>query len=333
MSASVRRPHDKLFRTVFSDPDEAESFLRAYLPPTETERLAWETLTLVETSFVDETMAESESDLLYTVQVRETEQPVHLYILFEHQSSPDKWMRFRLLKYMCRIWDESFKAESVQQELIPILPLVFYQGKTSWNHSTEFTDLFPESERGHSFLPRFAHHLVDQSEASPEQIQGAQKARIAQLLLMAAFQKFVQKALTQVAQLMAQVEQTGGIDYAKVFVFYLAATQERRTVQEFVEMINRHAERLGGDMLTYADELLQEGEIKGKQEGLLEGQIKGEIKGKIETIEELLNVGVDWTLITTATGMDPARFEALKQQLAQLAGESQALNGPSRKSM
>ena len=86
-------------------------------------------------------------------------------------------------------------------------------------------------------------------------------------------------------------------------------------------------------MLTYADELLQE----GKQEGLLEGKkvglLEGEIKGKIETIEDLLNVGVDWTLITTATGMDPARFEALKQQLAQLAGESQALNGPSRKSM
>ena len=117
MSASVQRPHDKLFRTVFSDPIEAESFLRAYLPPTETERLAWDTLTLVETSFVDEAMVESESDLLYTVQVRETEQPVHLYILFEHQSSPDRWMRFRLLKYMCRIWDESFKAESDQKDV------------------------------------------------------------------------------------------------------------------------------------------------------------------------------------------------------------------------
>ncbi len=177
-------------------------------------------------------------------------------------------------------------------------------------------------------MPRFAHHLIDQSGAAPEQIQGAQKARIAQLLMMAAFQKFVQKALTQAAQLMAQVEQTGGIDYAKVFVLYLAATQERRTVQEFVETINRHAEKIGGDMLTYADELLQEGEAAERQRDQ-----EGEIKGKIETIEDLLNVGVDWSLITTATGMDPIRFEALKKQLAQLAGESQALNGPSRKSM
>ncbi len=287
-----------------------------------TERLAWETLALVETSFVDEAMAESESDLLYTVQVKESGQPVHLYILFEHQSSPDKWMRFRLLKYMCRIWDESFKAEQVQQELIPILPVVFYQGKTSWHYSTEFADLFPESERDHDFLPRFAHHLVDQSGASPDQIQGAQKARIAQLLLMAAFQKFVQKALAQAAQLIAQVERTGGIDYVKVFVIYLAATQERQTVQEFAETVNRYTENRGGDILTYAEELIQE----GKQEGLLEGEIKGEIKGeirgeikgKIEMIEDLLNVGVDWGVIAAATGIDSVQFQALKERLVQL---------------
>ncbi|MBP7964208.1 MAG: Rpn family recombination-promoting nuclease/putative transposase [Caldilineaceae bacterium] len=315
MSESVQRPHDKLFRTVFSDPDEAESFLRAYLPSSVTERLAWETLALVETSFVDESMAESESDLLYTVRVKESGQPVHLYILFEHQSKPDRWMRFRLLKYMCRIWDESFKAEQVQQELIPILPLVFYQGKARWNYSIEFADLFPESERDHDFLPRFTHHLIDQSGASPDQIQGAQKARIAQLLLMAAFQKFVQKALAQAAQLIAQVERTGGIDYVKVFVIYLAATQERQTVQSFAEAINRYTENRGGEMLTYAEELLQEGEIKGKQEGLQEG----EIKGKIEMIESLLSVGGDWGLITRATGIDPIRFQALKEQLAQLA--------------
>ncbi len=319
MSVSVQRPHDKLFRTVFSDPEEAESFLRAYLPSSVTERLAWKTLALVETSFVDEAMAESESDLLYTVQVKESGQPVNLYVLFEHQSKPDKWMRFRLLKYMCRIWDESFKAEPDQQELIPILPVVFYQGQTSWRYSTEFADLFPKSERDHDFLPRFTHQLIDQSDASPEQIRGAQKARIAQLLMMAAYRKPVRELLEMAGRLMAQLEQTGGIDYARVFVIYVLATQERRTVQEFAETIQRHAAKLGGDMLTYAEELLQEGELRGKQEGKQEGLLEGEIKGKIEMIESLLNVGVDWGLITKATGIDPIQFQALKEQLAHLA--------------
>ena len=145
MSAGVRRPHDKLFRSVFADPQEAGSFLRRHLPPALVSRLDWSTLALMETSFVDEALQESESDLLYTVQMNETAQPVYLYLLFEHQSTPDKWIRFRLLKYMCRIWDESFKEYPDQAELRPIIPLVFYQGARSWHYSTEFADLFPES--------------------------------------------------------------------------------------------------------------------------------------------------------------------------------------------
>ncbi len=159
MNAGTQRPHDKLFRAVFADPHEAESFLRVHLPPALVQRLDWTSLALVETSFVDAALEESESDLLYTVQVQETAQAAHLYLLFEHQSSPDKWMRFRLLKYMCRIWDESFKEHPEQAVLRPIVPLVFYQGESRWRYSIEFADLFPVTERGQDFVPRFTHGL------------------------------------------------------------------------------------------------------------------------------------------------------------------------------
>ena len=143
MSTAVPKPHDKLFRAVFGDTREAESFLCAYLPVALAERLEWPTLSLVETSFVDEALRESESDLLYSIQVAESAHPALLYLLFEHQSKPDPWMRFRLLKYMCRIWDESFKESPAQSELRPIIPVVFYQGESGWHYSTEFADLFP----------------------------------------------------------------------------------------------------------------------------------------------------------------------------------------------
>ncbi len=128
MNDAIQHPHDKLFRTVFSDTEEAALFLREQLPADIANRVEWSTLTLVETSFVDESMRDSESDLLYTVQMKGSGVLVFLYLLFEHQSKPDRWMRFRLLKYMCRIWDESFKQNPEQTELPLILPVVFYQG-------------------------------------------------------------------------------------------------------------------------------------------------------------------------------------------------------------
>jgi predicted transposase/invertase (TIGR01784 family) len=72
MCAGMQQPHDKLFRAVFSDTGEAESFLRAHLPASLVQRLDWSTLELVETSFVDEALRESESDLLYTIQAQAT---------------------------------------------------------------------------------------------------------------------------------------------------------------------------------------------------------------------------------------------------------------------
>ena len=103
--ADIHQPHDRLFRAVFSDADEAASLLQAALPDTIRLSFDWTTLTLVEGTFVDKDLHESQSDLLYQVEYTGTGQPVSMYVLFEHQSSPDPWLRLRLLRYCCRIWE------------------------------------------------------------------------------------------------------------------------------------------------------------------------------------------------------------------------------------
>ncbi len=89
MANDIHQPHAKLFRTVFSDATEAASFLRASLPETRSRELDWPTLSLLDGSFIDEALRESESDLLYQIEHVSSQQPVRMYILFEHQSSPD----------------------------------------------------------------------------------------------------------------------------------------------------------------------------------------------------------------------------------------------------
>src|SRR5690606_36368198 len=100
-------------------------------------------------------------------------------------------------------------------------------------------DLFPAAEREQSYLPRFTHYLIDQSALAPEQVTGGLKARVAQLLMMAAVRAQVREALQAAAPLMAQLTRTGGIDYVAVFVLYLAATEERRVVTEFATEVRR----------------------------------------------------------------------------------------------
>ena len=60
--------------------------------------------------------------------------------------------------------------------------------------------------------------------------------------------------------------------------------------------------------MTYAEELILEGERKGEQRGRLEERVR--------TIEGLMRAGVKWPVIESATGIDREALSALKRQLA-----------------
>jgi predicted transposase/invertase (TIGR01784 family) len=272
--------------------------------------LNWSTLTLREGSFVDEDLRASEADFLYAIERLSGAESVWIYVLLEHQSTPDRWMRFRLLKYCCRIWDLSFREHPDQRELRAIVPLVFYQGERSWSYSTEFADLFAESVREWPEVPRFSHGLIDQSGMRPEELQGELKARLMQLLLMAAYHPTV-AWMEQVAELLISLSSlppSGGVNYMRIFVRYLLSTQEPEAAASFREVLRQHAPSMGDDLMTtYAQELLAEGRAEGRTEG--------EIKAQVAMIEGLLREGAEWSLIEAASGINEAQFEVLKQRL------------------
>ena len=127
MAGELDHPHDRLFRAVFTDAGEAAGLLQGVLSGELREKVHWNSLKLLDGTFLDEALRESESDLLFEAEYGDEEDQLRLYLLFEHQSTPDPWMRFRLLKYCCRIWEAERRDEPGRTELRPIVPLVFYQ--------------------------------------------------------------------------------------------------------------------------------------------------------------------------------------------------------------
>ena len=342
MARELYQPHDNLFRKVFSDEPEAAGLLRPNLPEWLSTRLDWSTLTLQDRSYVDEELEASQSDLLFEVQWQAGDgqagagaagsepQRLLLYVLFEHQSTPNRWMRFRLLEYCCRIWADALLADKKRRELPPIVPVVFYQGKRRWRHAREFGELFAEAVREWPWTPRFEHLLVDQSQAAVGEVRGEALGRVAQLALMAAARRRVSQgraALLMAAQYMGELARSGRIELFGAIVRYVITTQDQQTVGEFGEALRRHVPGPGGDMKTYAEELLQEGLQKGRQEGRHEGRQegrhegrheglqKGRQEGQLGTIENFLRAGIEWSVIKEATGIDQEAFQALRRRL------------------
>jgi hypothetical protein len=210
-------------------------------------------------------------------------------------------MRFRLLKYCCRIWELSFREYPDQRELPAIVPLVFYQGERRWSYSSEFADLFTESVRDWPGVPRFSHGLIDQSGLQPDEVQGELKTQLMQLVMLAAYHPAL-AWMEQVARLLGSLSSlapSGGINYVRTFVLYILATQEPETARSFRDVLRQHAPEVGEDLMTYAQELLKEGEIRAE----------------VRIIENLLREGMEWPAIERITGVNETHFQALKQRL------------------
>src|SRR5258708_34913460 len=140
-AAEGRQSQDALVRHTFGQLQHAASFFREILPAEVSSAVQWNALKLVSGSFVDETLRQSESDLLYQVPLRENAEGAHgetsllLYLLFEHQSTKDRWMPLRLLRYMSQIWQRQIDEQPAAPGLPPIIPLVLAQVAGGWKVS------------------------------------------------------------------------------------------------------------------------------------------------------------------------------------------------------
>ena len=104
-------------------------------------------------------------------------------------------------------------------------------------------------------------------------------------------------------------------DAVRTFVMYLLATQDRDTALAFGEDLGKAVSGPGGELMTYAEELIAEGIEKGRQEG--------ELRGQVDTKEKLVQAGVQWSVIESATGVDREALRVLKQRLEEAENGSE----------
>jgi predicted transposase/invertase (TIGR01784 family) len=135
----LHQPHDKLFKLGFSDPATAAAFLREHIPARISEALDWDALELLPGSFIDPRFRAHESDLLFAAPM--SGHAARIYLLFEHQTTEDKLIALRLMRYMVSVWERHL-ADSPGGPLPVILPVVLAQNDREWKLRPEFGALF-----------------------------------------------------------------------------------------------------------------------------------------------------------------------------------------------
>lgn len=93
----VTNPHDQFFRELMKDPRVAKEFLKRHLPSEIYILVNFKRLELQPRSQSNAVRRESIIDLLFKTYIAEKE--AYIYLLVEHQSTPDRLMALRVIEY------------------------------------------------------------------------------------------------------------------------------------------------------------------------------------------------------------------------------------------
>jgi hypothetical protein len=279
----LHQPHDKFFRTAFSNPETAAAFLQAYLDQELAALVDWGSLRSESGSFVAEDMKASAVDLLFTAKVHGED--AHFYFLCEHQSSEDGLMALRVLAYMVRIWTEEARAQNGPARLTPIIPVVVAQDNKVWKTSTKFHDLFrltPEKwEEVRAFTPDFVFRLLQLVEHPFESLEGTPDGKLALRVLKAQPVGELLGDSVWEASLLKKVSR----ELLETLIRY-THNEDVDKEQFWLRLRTLLRADLHPDTMTLADKIRAEGREEGREEGLEQGRLEGAFRMLCDLLEE-----------------------------------------------
>lgn len=278
--AMTLTPHDALFKATFSQPEHAAAALRQVLPPDLATRIDFTSLALHSGSFVDEELAASHSDLLFSARLDNAS--LFIYLLFEHQSTPHPLMAFRLLKYMVRIWQRHLDRHPKAKLLPAILPVVLHHSEQGWTGAVTFQallDLPPGTlTLMAEHLPHFRFVLDDISAETDEALRARAMTALGRLVLWCfRHARHPEELVTRLSGWFDVVREVrrapgGGAALARVWRYILNIADPARPEQLLQRLVVAAGPEAKEEIVTIADYLREQGRMAGEREGRLEGQ-------------------------------------------------------------
>ena len=154
----INNKHDKIFRTVLSNKNDACKFINNIIHFKE--KITSNDLLLYKTSFVTSEFKNKEADIVYKLKDK------NIFILIEHQTKIDYTMPYRILAYQHEIIKSAINisnANTKNFDIPTVIPIVVYTGKQKWNAKNSLNSI---SINTYNKLPLSYYYLVDINDYS-----------------------------------------------------------------------------------------------------------------------------------------------------------------------
>ncbi len=314
-------PHDRFTRSLMTHPKVAQEFFQKSLPEHIKKAIDFSSLELRKESFIDDKLRLQITDLLYSATFNGREG--FLYLLFEHASTPDRFLPFRMHRYVSAIMKDHLKNK--ENKTLPLVyPMILYSGKKPYKHSMSFFDLFSENDRELAKkIFTSPYHLIDLTQAPDEELKQYMWFGTMALALKHIRDPNIVPFFESIIEVLKELEKRGEEWYIYAVITYMAVTAKIPEKDEFLDTVKQLesidkekimptlVDHLQPELLNIArKQFLQEGLQKGRQEGRQEERIEID-KEKREMAKILLSKGVSIDIIAEVTKVPEKEIKKL----------------------
>ena len=178
-SNGVHNAHakDNAAKIVFGDPVLCAQFLKGYTDIPLFKEIKPEDIENVSSHFLPLFQESRDSDTVNKIRIGNSE--IYLIALIEHQSENDFDTSFRILRYIVFIWtDYAAQQEKLHKGITkskaflypPILPIVYYEGTSTWSAPLNFKDRVFLSDAFGDYIPSFNYLVVPLNKYSKQDL-------------------------------------------------------------------------------------------------------------------------------------------------------------------
>ncbi|HGJ5865495.1 Rpn family recombination-promoting nuclease/putative transposase [Arsenophonus nasoniae] len=310
-------PHDAVFKQFLSEKETAKDFFDVWLPDEIKALCDLDSLKVESGSFIDSEMKNYQSDILYSVSTQQGKG--YIYLLIEHQSTPDKLMAWRLMRYCMAAMQKHLEAG--HKALPLVFPILFYTGeKSPYPYSTDWLDCFSGRDIAEKIYTK-PFKLVDVTTLDDGEIMQHRRMALLELIQKHIRRRDMTELLDSIVKLLSYNYYT---DNQVITLFnYLIQEGNAKKPMEFITEIAKQSEKHEGALMTIAQALRQEGKVEGIQEGLQRGKIEGIQEGRqkekkettLNLAKQFLDNGVDRNTVKLSTGLSDYELDKLEDKI------------------
>ncbi len=299
--------HDKLFKEIESDKENAIDLIEAIFPRDVLCELILDTLTIDTNSYVDKKLKEYYTDLVYNCKSMNNVE-IKISLLFEHKSYKPDNEYLQLLRYITNIWSYQ---EKNKQNLTLIIPVIFYHGEENWKYRP-ITNFFKDyNKKLYRFLPGFDYVITDICQYDDNKIKNELVKRDINKALFMLFKYINNEALLVEKLYEIFLELKNYIDKEEeqnkilsIITYIMELTEI--SPEQLTEIMKRISLSKGEVVMTTA--------MKLRLEGKLEGEKEGKKEGRIEAAKKMFELGSNMDFVMKVTNLSEQELLELSRK-------------------